>query len=121
MHYHRRKEWEIPASVATPRRLSSIAARFSPALGAAGAIVAGPGRARADEADPSAALYPAKRNPAYTLDRDVTPEKYNLNYNNFYEFSTSKHIDAERAEDASVDDQDRRPGREGADGRHRRL
>ena len=39
-------------------------------------------------------LYPAKRNPAYTLDRDVTPEKYNLNYNNFYEFSTSKHLDA---------------------------
>ena len=54
-----------------------------------------PGRAaRAEDADPSAALYPAKRNPAYTLDRDVTPEKYNLNYNNFYEFSTSKHIDA---------------------------
>ena len=55
------------------------------------------------------------------LDRDVTPEKFNLNYNNFYEFSTSKHIDAERAEDASLDGQARRPGREGADRRHRRA
>ena len=67
---------------------------FVAGLGAAGAFAAWPGRARADDADPSAGLYPARRNPAYTLDRDVTPEKYNLNYNNFYEFSTSKHVDA---------------------------
>ena len=45
----------------------------------------------------------------------MTPEKYNLIYNNFYEFSTSKHLDAERAEDAALDGQDRRHGREGAD------
>ena len=76
------------------RRLSSTAARFSPASAPLGAYSAWPGRARAEDADPSAALYPAKRNPAYTLDRDVTPEKYNLNYNNFYEFSTNKRLDA---------------------------
>ena len=42
--------------------------------------------------DPTAGLYPAKRNPKYTLDRPITDEKINGNYNNFYEFGTSKHI-----------------------------
>ncbi len=46
-------------------------------------------------ADPTAAFYPAKRNPAYTLDREVTPEAANLHYNNFYEFATSKRVDAD--------------------------
>ena len=92
MHVIRRKGWEIRASLASPEALFLDRRSFLAGLGAAGALAAWP--ARADEADPSAALYPAKRNPAYTLDRDVTPEKYNLNYNNFYEFSTSKHIDA---------------------------
>ena len=92
MHVIRRKGWEIRASLTSPEALFLDRRSFLAGLGAAGAFAAWP--ARADDADPSAALYPAKRNPAYTLDRDVTPEKYNLNYNNFYEFSTSKHIDA---------------------------
>jgi methionine sulfoxide reductase catalytic subunit len=94
MNTIRRKEWEIPSSLATPEAAFLDRRAFLAGLGAIGAIVTGPGRALADETDPSIALYPAQRNPAYTLDRDVTPEKYNLNYNNFYEFSTSKHIDA---------------------------
>ena len=94
MHFLRRKGWEIPTSLTTPEAAFLDRRAFLAGLGAAGAFAAWPGRARADDADPSAALYPAKRNPAYTLDRDVTPEKYNLNYNNFYEFSTSKHVDA---------------------------
>ena len=40
--------------------------------------------------DPSADLYPAKRNEKYALDRPITDEKVNGNYNNFYEFGTSK-------------------------------
>ena len=94
MHVIRRKGWEIPERLATPEAIFLDRRAFLAGFGAAGALAAWPGGARADEADPSAALYPAKRNPAYALDRDVTPEKYNLNYNNFYEFSTSKHIDA---------------------------
>jgi sulfoxide reductase catalytic subunit YedY len=43
-------------------------------------------------ADPSAALYPFKRNPRYTLDRPVTDPKYSENYNNFYEFGSEKSI-----------------------------
>ena len=38
--------------------------------------------------DPTADLYPAKRNETYTLDRPITDEKINGNYNNFYEFGT---------------------------------
>ena len=94
MHTIRRKGWEIPSSLATPEPLFLDRRSFLGGLGASGALAAATGRARAEDADPSASLYPAQRNPAYVLDRDVTPEKYNLNYNNFYEFSTSKHIDA---------------------------
>ena len=94
MHYHRHKDWDIPESGATPEALFLNRRSVLAGLAASGALLGLAGGARAEDADPSAALYPAKRDPAYTLDRDVTPEKYNLNYNNFYEFSTSKHIDA---------------------------
>ena len=94
MHVVRRKGWEIPERLATPEAMFLDRRGFLAGLGVAGALAVSGRRALADDADPSASLYPAQRNPAYTLDRDVTPEKYNLNYNNFYEFSTSKHLDA---------------------------
>lgn len=95
MHVVRRKGWEIPERLATPEALFLDRRRVLAGLAAAGGLaVAGVGAARADDADTSAALYPAPRNPAYRLDRDVTPEKYNLTYNNFYEFSTNKRLDA---------------------------
>ena len=94
MHYHRREGWEIPASSATPEALFLDRRSVLAGLGASGALAAWAGRARAEDADPSAALYPAKRDEAYTLDREVTPEKFNLSYNNFYEFSTNKRLDA---------------------------
>jgi sulfoxide reductase catalytic subunit YedY len=37
-------------------------------------------------------LYPAKNNPLYTIDRDITPEDINSTYNNFYEFGSHKQI-----------------------------
>jgi sulfoxide reductase catalytic subunit YedY len=42
--------------------------------------------------DPSASLYPFKRNESYKLDRDITDEKWSTDYNNFYEFSSGKHL-----------------------------
>ena len=51
---------------------------------------------RRPAADPSAGLYPAKRNERYTLDRPLTDEKLATTYNNFYEFGSQKTI----AEDA---------------------
>ena len=35
-------------------------------------------------------LYPAKRNPKYTLDRPLTAERVATGYNNFYEFTLDK-------------------------------
>ena len=40
--------------------------------------------------DPTADLYPAKRNEKYVLDRPVTDEKINTNYNNFFEFGSTQ-------------------------------
>ena len=42
--------------------------------------------------DPTIDLYPAKQNEKYTLDRPITDEKINGNYNNFYEFNSSKSV-----------------------------
>ena len=62
---------------------------LAPALTLANAAAA----LAADEPpDPSAGLYPAKRNPNYTLDRPITDPKYSENYNNFYEFGSEKTI-----------------------------
>src|SRR5260370_26336295 len=44
------------------------------------------------EYDPSTGLYPAERNPRYTLDRPLTDEKLATTYNNFYEFGSQKSI-----------------------------
>lgn len=42
--------------------------------------------------DPSAKLYPFERNQTYMLDRELTPQSVNENYNNFYEFGSHKQI-----------------------------
>jgi methionine sulfoxide reductase catalytic subunit len=99
MHYHRRKGWEIATRETTPERMFVNRRAL---LAGGGALAAfGVDRmgflasAAAEEVDGTASLYPAKRNEAYTLDRDLTPEKITSNYNNFYEFSTSKHLSAD--------------------------
>jgi methionine sulfoxide reductase catalytic subunit len=90
----KRRGWELPESVATPEHLFMDRRRTLAAMaGLAGSLSAWPGGiARAQQADPSSGLYPASRNPRYKLDRDVTREEVNANYNNFYEFGTSKTI-----------------------------
>ncbi|RFB81398.1 protein-methionine-sulfoxide reductase catalytic subunit MsrP [Methylovirgula sp. 4M-Z18] len=87
----RRKGWEIPEHLATPEALFlNRRAVLSGAAALAGAAV-WPQWAAAD-ADPTASLYPAKRNETYKLDRDITPEDVNGKYNNFYEFGFTKDI-----------------------------
>jgi len=44
----------------------------------------------ANAPDPSASLYPVKRNGAYTVDREITPERIVTGYNNYYEFGVDK-------------------------------
>ena len=94
MHYFRRRSWEIGVGRETPEHIAFNRRAF--VAGATGAVLAAGLRpAFAEDADPTASLYPAKHNDAFKLDRDLTPEKINVNYNNFYEFSTSKHLNAD--------------------------
>jgi sulfoxide reductase catalytic subunit YedY len=95
MHVIRRRGWEIPARFATPEHLFLDRRAFLAATGAA-ALSLAPGMAQAqrvtDLPDPTKDLYPAKRNDKFALDRPVTDEKININYNNFYEFGSSKNV-----------------------------
>lgn len=98
MLIRKRKGWELPESAATPehvflnRRALLTAAGFT----AAGAMLPeGALAQRVENApDPTADLYPAKRNAAFTLDRPVTDEALTSEYNNFYEFGSSKRVAA---------------------------
>ncbi|MBL8577057.1 MAG: protein-methionine-sulfoxide reductase catalytic subunit MsrP [Mesorhizobium sp.] len=93
---HNRRSWDIAERFATPEAvyLNRRSILKSMGLGMATALSLGAGLAGAAEADPTADLYPAKKNDAYKLDRPLTPEDINANYNNFYEFGTSKDIAA---------------------------
>lgn len=80
--------WEIPERLATPEHLVLNRRAFLASLGVAALGTAGiPQRLRAQG---TSSLYPAKRNPAYSLDRPITDEFVVTRYNNFYEFSGSK-------------------------------
>src|SRR6188472_3723502 len=95
MNVIRRRGWEIPESCATPEHLFFDRRALMTATGVGLVAAALPGTAlaqRASDADPTAGLYPLKQNPKYVLDRDVTPEKVNLGYNNFYEYGTTKDV-----------------------------
>jgi sulfoxide reductase catalytic subunit YedY len=94
----RHRGWEIPESQATPEhvflsRRALIGGAASLAVTAALPASALSQRI-ADLPDPTADLYPAKRNEKYVLDGTLTPEKNSTNYNNFYEYGTDKYIAA---------------------------
>ena len=99
MNVIRRRGWEIPASQITPEHLA-FSRRGLMARAAALALTPGMAHAQrvsdlANMPDPTADLYPAKRVEKYVLDRAITDEKVNTNYNNFYEFGTSKNVTSE--------------------------
>jgi sulfoxide reductase catalytic subunit YedY len=94
MHLIRRRGWEIPEHRATPEHLFHGRRGFLAGVGAAGLGLSLPAFAQriADLPDPSADLYPVKRNDKFVLDRPITDEKVNGSYNNFYEFGSAKTI-----------------------------
>ena len=94
MHIRRRRGWELPESAATPEAVFLNRREFAKGL-AAGPILVALGAAApaaAEDADPSAKLYPVKRNETYKLDRPLTPADLVTSYNNYYEFGSSKDI-----------------------------
>ena len=99
MYIKRKRGWELPESSATPEEIYLNRREFAkglaagPVLLAVGAgLFAEMGRAEAADADPSAKLYPFKRNDTYKLDRPLTPADLVTSYNNYYEFGSSKDI-----------------------------
>jgi methionine sulfoxide reductase catalytic subunit len=90
----RKRNWELPEGAVAPEEafLNRRALVKSAGFGGMAALLPSLA-ARAQDADPSAALYPLKRNEKYSFgDRKVTPEEINSNYNNFYEFGASKEV-----------------------------
>jgi sulfoxide reductase catalytic subunit YedY len=122
-----RKSWELPGLRPTAEEVYWDRRRFLAAAGLAGLSLAAlglpsaclarhdedqrgesgtaaegrkpgtPGAEKAPEAAAPRNLYPAPRNPKYTLDRPLTKEQAVISYNNFYEFSYRKHLVAARA------------------------
>lgn len=98
MWIRKRKGWEIPEHRATPEAvfLNRRAVLLAGAVGGASLLGAGLAdgsrSAAAVEDDPSAGLYPFRRNEAYTIEGDPTAEKITSEYNNFYEYGDSKRI-----------------------------
>ncbi len=100
MHYHRKLGWEIAEREATPESVffdrrkflaGSLGVLAGGILGAGG--LSGPAEAKTETPkDKTLDLYPAKRNPAFTLDRPLTDKMVAAKYNNFYEFGGTKTI-----------------------------
>ena len=94
--------WELPESAATDESIfnarrgllkSMGLGSIALAAGTAGAGIESSAALAANAArDPSAHLYPVKRNQKYKLDRPLTDEKLAVTYNNFYEFGSHKNI-----------------------------
>lgn len=93
MWVHRRPGWYLKESAATDES-AYLNRRELVAAIAAGPILLASGGALAQRAtdDPSAKLYPLKRNETFVLDRALTDEKEATSYNNFYEYGTSKSV-----------------------------
>jgi sulfoxide reductase catalytic subunit YedY len=92
MNIIRRRGWEIPESQATPEEWFFNRRQMLKAAGLATTSMLLPSIVGAQEIDPSAGLYPAKRNEKYKLDREITEEQVNSRYNNFFEFGGDKDI-----------------------------
>ncbi len=90
----RRKGWELPESAATPESIYLNRRAYMTGSLAVLAAATGAGSAYSQGGDPTAEFFPAPRNERFKLDRDLTPENINANYNNFYEFGSSKRIAA---------------------------
>lgn len=96
VHIIRRPSWWIAESLATPQSVYLNRRHLLRNMGIAGLGLAAtavlPPVARAAAEGPGADLYPAERNEAFVLDRELTPKDVSSRYNNFYEFGSHKQI-----------------------------
>ncbi len=93
MHIRKSPSWQLSEAEATPESVFLNRRQIMAGGLAAGAVAASGGlnlsKAFAQE---GRAALDATRNEAFELDRELTPEEVNLNYNNFYEFGSHKEI-----------------------------
>jgi sulfoxide reductase catalytic subunit YedY len=100
MHYLRKPGWATPEHEATSEAVFMDRRRFlKGALGVLAGGIAGvtplalaAEKTPRDATDRTLDLYPAKRNPKFTLDRPLTQESVAASFNNFYEFGGTKTI-----------------------------
>jgi sulfoxide reductase catalytic subunit YedY len=90
-----RRGWEKPERAVTPEHVFWNRRKLLKGL-AAGPLLAGAASLIGEDAfantDPSAALYPFRKNDKYKAPRALTPQKDAETYNNYYEFGSSKRI-----------------------------
>ncbi len=91
----RTRGWELPERQATPEATYLNRRELVRAMGFSAVSLAAPATAFAQgpsDVDPSAGLYPAKRNTKYGEPGPITAEKQATTYNNYYEFAGDKNI-----------------------------
>ncbi|MFO1087574.1 MAG: protein-methionine-sulfoxide reductase catalytic subunit MsrP [Reyranellaceae bacterium] len=88
----RKHGWELGENLVTPEGHYLKRRDLVSAMGLGVAALALPAVAAAQDKDPSAGLYPAKRNDKYGVPAPLTDERRATTYNNFYEFGTDKSI-----------------------------
>ena len=101
MWIKKNRNWQLPESQVTPENTFFNRRRFLKTFGLAGIgalglgvaflRMQGNGREGVWRTIPKpGGPYPARRNPAYRVDRPLTPEEIAASYNNFYEFTMEK-------------------------------
>ena len=84
--------WHISENHATDEHIYHNRRSFLKAAGVAGLGMAGSGLVPSSLLAAPITGFPATRNEAYQLDRDLTPEDDATTYTNFYEFGSNKSI-----------------------------
>ena len=90
-----RPSWAISESSVTPEKIYMSRREWLRGAGFAGLGLAGVIASTGGFSSMAVAAiggYPARRNTAFSLDRDITPEEDATSYTNFYEFGSSKNI-----------------------------
>jgi len=90
----KKPSWQMPERDATSEQFFLNRRHFLSAIGLGTTTLIGGNvfAAKGKKVDPTADLYPAKRNVNFKLDRPLTEEKDAASYNNFYEFGSHKRI-----------------------------
>ncbi|MFQ5846105.1 MAG: protein-methionine-sulfoxide reductase catalytic subunit MsrP [Candidatus Methylomirabilales bacterium] len=100
MNYLRKSDWAIPERDATPESLFFSRRRFlmgtfgvlAGGIGGGNALAAAAEKTSKAPKDRTLGLYPAARNPRFTLDRPLTEKSVAATYNNYYEFGSGKTV-----------------------------